>query len=110
MEGENIFFQDNNSNIKIEDAESMAVYDDGANEYLVIGTENGIEVIHLDEGTPTTKGAWLGDNADSSFALVEIPTLYSFGDAIYAFAVDKTTSKKTNTWGYYKDRPNWNVE
>ena len=111
MDGNKIKYGTETSSIEVSGAKSMAVYNDGANEYLVIGTENGIEVIHLnDQGAPTTKGAWLGDNADSSFALVEIPTLYSFGDAIYAFAVDKTTSKKTKVWGYYTDRPEWNVE
>jgi hypothetical protein len=52
----------------------------------------------------------LGENIESSIAMLEIKTLYAFENAVYAFAVDKTTSKKTNTWGYYTSRPNWNVE
>lgn len=105
-----IVFDGTKTNVEVKNALSMAVYHDGANEYLVIGTENGIEVIRLVEGAPTTKGAWLGDNADSSFALVEIPTLYSFEKSIYAGAVDRMTSKKTKVWGYYTDRAEWNVE
>ena len=108
--GNKITFHGTDFDIKVGNALSMAVYHDGANEYLVIGTQNGIEVIHLDEGTPTTKGAWLGDNADSSLALLSVPVLYSFGEAVYAGAVDPTTNKKTNVWAYYKNRSDWNLE
>ncbi|HPM05500.1 MAG TPA: hypothetical protein PLR81_00665, partial [Treponemataceae bacterium] len=99
------------SGIEVSGAQSMAVYNDGSKESLLIGTTSGIVLVNLDnDGKPTTKGTMFGENIESSIAMLEIKTLYSFGDAIYAFAVDKTTSKKTNTWGYYKDRPNWNVE
>jgi hypothetical protein len=100
------------SGIEVSGAQSMAVYNDGSKESLLIGTTSGIVLVNLDTGNgePTAKGTMFGGNVESSIAMLEIKTLYSFGDAIYAFAVDKTTSKKTNTWGYYKDRPNWNVE
>lgn len=111
MEGESIVFNGNNSNIKVKEAESMAVYKDETQEYLLVGTKNGIKRIILEaNGTPTSIGSELGDNADSSFALVEIPTLYSFTDSVYAAAIDRTTSKKTKVWGYYTVRPEWNVE
>ncbi|HUH44476.1 MAG TPA: hypothetical protein VLZ44_04825 [Treponemataceae bacterium] len=105
-------FNDDTSNVEVSGAQSMAVYNDGSKESLLIGTTSGIVLINLDTGNgePTAKGTMFGGNVESSIAMLEIKTLYSFGDAIYAFAVDKTTSKKTNTWGYYKDRPNWNVE
>ncbi|HOF12000.1 MAG TPA: hypothetical protein PK248_04710, partial [Treponemataceae bacterium] len=99
------------SGIEVSGAQSMAVYNDGSKERLLIGTTSGIVLVNLEnDGKPTAKGTMFGGNVESSIAMLEIKTLYSFGDAIYAFAVDKTTSKKTNTWGYYKDRPNWNVE
>jgi hypothetical protein len=108
MDGNKLAFNDDtSSNIEVSDAQSMAVYNDS----LLIGTTSGIVLVNLDnDGEPTAKGTMFGGNVESSIAMLEIKTLYSFGDAIYAFAVDKTTSKKTNTWGYYKDRPNWNVE
>jgi len=111
MEGNKIVFDDTVSDIEVSGAKSMAVYKLDSSEKLLIGTTSGIVLVNLEEnGKPTAKGTRLGENIESSIALLEIKTLYSFGDAIYAFAVDKTTSKKTNTWGYYKDRPNWNVE
>lgn len=107
MEGNKIVFDGTDSDIEVSGAKSMAVY----KESLLIGTTSGIVLVNLDnDGEPTAKGTMFGGNVESSIAMLEIKTLYSFGDAIYAFAVDKTTSKKTNTWGYYKDRPNWNVE
>lgn len=108
MDGNKIKYGNDTSSIEVPGAQSMAVY----NEKLLIGTTSGIVLVNLDTGNgePTAKGTMFGGNVESSIAMLEIKTLYSFGDAIYAFAVDKTTSKKTNTWGYYKDRPNWNVE
>ncbi len=104
-------FNDDTSNVEVSGAQSMAVYKLDSSEKLLIGTTSGIVLVNLDnDGEPTAKGTMFGGNVESSIAMLEIKTLYSFGDAIYAFAVDKTTSKKTNTWGYYKDRPNWNVE
>lgn len=111
MEGNKIVFDDTVSDIEVSGAQSMAVYKLDSSEKLLIGTTSGIVLVNLNEnGEPTAKGTMFGENVESSIAMLEIKTLYSFGDAIYAFAVDKTTSKKTNTWGYYKDRPNWNVE
>ena len=111
MEGNKIVFDDTVSDIEVSGAKSMAVYKLDSSEKLLIGTTSGIVLVNLDnDGEPTAKGTMFGGNVESSIAMLEIKTLYSFGDAIYAFAVDKTTSKKTNTWGYYKDRPNWNVE
>ena len=108
MDGNKLAFNDDtSSNIEVSDAQSMAVYNDS----LLIGTTSGIVLVNLDDaGRPTGKGSMLGENIESSIAMLEIKTLYAFENAVYAFAVDKTTSKKTNTWGYYKDRPNWNVE
>jgi hypothetical protein len=107
MDGNKLVFDDTSSNIEVSDAQSMAVYNDS----LLIGTTSGIVLVNLDDaGRPTGKGSMLGENIESSIAMLEIKTLYAFENAVYAFAVDKTTSKKTNTWGYYKDRPNWNVE
>jgi len=108
MDGNKIKYgNDTSSNIEVSDAQSMAVYNDS----LLIGTTSGIVLVNLDDaGRPTGKGSMLGENIESSIAMLEIKTLYAFENAVYAFAVDKTTSKKTNTWGYYKDRPNWNVE
>jgi hypothetical protein len=96
------------SDIEVSGAQSMAVYNDS----LLIGTTSGIVLVNLDAttGEPTGKGFMLGENIESSIAMLEIKTLYAFENAVYAFAVDKTTSKKTNTWGYYTSRPNWNVE
>jgi len=116
MKGNKIVFNDDPSNVEVSGAQSMAVYadgsDDGSKESLLIGTTSGIVLVNLDAttGEPTGKGFMLGENIESSIAMLEIKTLYAFENAVYAFAVDKTTSKKTNTWGYYKDRPNWNVE
>ena len=88
----------------------MAVYNDGK-EHLLVGTKNGIKRVVLDnDGKPQGIISPIGQNADSSFALVEIPTLYSFGKSIYAGAVDRMTSKKTKVWGFYADRAEWNVE
>jgi len=99
------------SGIEVSDAQSMAVYNDSSKESLLIGTTSGIVLVNLDDaGRPTGKGSMLGENIESSIAMLEIKTLYAFENAVYAFAVDKTTSKKTNTWGYYTSRPNWNVE
>jgi hypothetical protein len=108
MDGNKIKYGTETSSIEVSGAKSMALYNDS----LLIGTTSGIVLVNLDAttGAPTAKGTMFGGNVESSIAMLEIKTLYSFGDAIYAFAVDKTTSKKTNTWGYYKDRPNWNVE
>lgn len=111
MNDKNICFNDINSNVKIEDAESMAVYKDGTQEHLLVGTKNGIKRVVLDNsGSPTKIGSELGDNADSSLALLSVPVLYSFGEAVYAGAVDPTTNKKTNVWAYYKNRSDWNLE
>jgi hypothetical protein len=111
MDGNKIKYGNDTSSIEVSGAKSMAVYNDGSKESLLIGTTSGIVLVNLDnDGKPTSTGTMFGENIESSIAMLEIKTLYSFGDAIYAFAVDKTTSKKTNTWGYYKDRPNWNVE
>jgi hypothetical protein len=111
MDGNKIKYGNDTSSIEVSGAQSMTVYDDGSKESLLIGTTSGIVLVNLDdEGKPTAKRTMFGENIESSIALLEIKTLYSFGDAIYAFAVDKTTSKKTNTWGYYTSRPNWNVE
>ncbi|HOQ92162.1 MAG TPA: hypothetical protein PKW26_00925, partial [Treponemataceae bacterium] len=107
MDGNKIKYGTETSSIEVSGAKSMALYNDS----LLIGTTSGIVLVNLDnDGKPTSTGTMFGENIESSIAMLEIKTLYSFGDAIYAFAVDKTTSKKTNTWGYYKDRPNWNVE
>ena len=108
MDGNKIKYGTETSSIEVPGAQSMAVY----NEKLLIGTTSGIVLVNLDAttGEPTGKGFMLGENIESSIAMLEIKTLYAFENAVYAFAVDKTTSKKTNTWGYYKDRPNWNVE
>ena len=108
MDGNKIKYGNDTSSIEVPGAQSMAVY----NEKLLIGTTSGIVLVNLDAttGEPTGKGFMLGENIESSIAMLEIKTLYAFENAVYAFAVDKTTSKKTNTWGYYKDRPNWNVE
>lgn len=116
MKGNKIVFNDDPSNVEVSGAQSMAVYadgsDDGSKESLLIGTTSGIVLVNLDAttGEPTGKGFMLGENIESSIAMLEIKTLYAFENAVYAFAVDKTTSKKTNTWGYYTSRPNWNVE
>lgn len=111
MNDENIVFKGTKSSIKVEDAESMAVYHDGTQEHLLVGTKNGIKRVVLENnGSPTKIGTALGDNVESSLALLSVPVLYSFGEAVYAGAVDPTTNKKTNVWAYYKNRSDWNLE
>ena len=92
MDGNKLAFNDDtSSNIEVSDAQSMAVYNDS----LLIGTTSGIVLVNLDDaGRPTGKGSMLGENIESSIAMLEIKTLYAFENAVYAFAVDKTTSKK----------------